>query len=117
MLFNGNVYNTVALTRVTGSTFNPSENAIYVAISNSGSDKNKIVRALFSISPSIIEIISSDDYDLYRGVDIPVSQGVDIVLKLSIKDSLNEITVGVPEAAGDTFPVSTDKFPTVFSVN
>lgn len=116
LLFNGQVNRTFSLSRVSGTTFTPEEKTVYVALSNSGSDKDKILRALFCTESSINEIVSSDDYDLYKGV-VPITEGADILLKLSIKDSVNEISVGVPESRGETFPVSSDLFPTVFSVN
>lgn len=117
LVSNGQITSTVSLSKVQASTFTPESDVVYIAVANSGSEKNKVVKALFSNSSAVNEIINSDDYDLYKSGELVTSASTDVILKLTIKDSLNEITVGVPEALGAAFPIETANFPTVFSVN
>lgn len=90
---------------------------LYVAVANSGHDKNKLIKAQFCTLSSINEIINSAEYDLYSGEEGTFDHHPDIILKLQLKDSRNEITVGVPEQDGDKFPINTEDFATVFGIN
>lgn len=75
-----------------------------------------MVRSVLCVgSADANEILNSDTYDLYTGT--VSTTGVDIRLLLSLKDSQQVITVGVPEASGNVFPVATEDFFIAFSTN
>ena len=103
--------------KVTNASFTPSSGVVYVAVCKTGREKDKLVRAVLCTANTTQQVENSSDYELYRTYGDPISQHTNALLDLTLKDSSNVITVGVPEQAGDYFPVLSEGLPIVFSLN